>query len=436
MKKKLNKGYQCPYCAQTSSRKSNIKVHIHRKHPEYFTSSFYHTPSRSNSNQFPVVNKSSNLIDLSGPSSSPLIWERSTNLPISSALNSFPDRSAFNFHHDPVFYYVKCKEEEEKRKKREFERSFKRTLFNFRQMMIVVTSLKLQNTPFNYVRRIRNTLSTPCILLDQRNMPIAYKIYKCQNCFEPIFESFFDFQEIHSSNKFIPNCYFNQLQQKNQTNDINNHIKTLNLQELLLSIINIRLKSEDILLLKMIVFSDDLIKNALPLKILIDLMDNIGSKKDPFRWLFELVDKEGFIDLGEISSDHWIKRAYDCSSTEEKVTKLEKEELKQFLSITEGTFGLIKFRIDKKTIYTFCYLPFDNTKTTRQDGEDKGVISSHGFSEVAKQTVEVATENEEKEKEENQQTESVDQSIIQIDEQQVGRIPEGANEEAFEQYVE
>ena len=403
MNKKSNNKYQCLYCAQTSSRKYNIKVHTERKHPEYFTSQFHHTPSsRSKSNQFPVANESSNLIDLVGPSSSsPLIWERSMNLPISSAFNSFPDRSAFNFHHDPIFYYIKVKEEEEKRKKRELERSFNRTLFKFLQMMIVVASLKLQNTPFNYVRRISNTLSTPCILLDQRNIPIAYKIYKCQNCLEPIFESFFDFQEIHSSNKFIHNCYSNRLQQKNQNNDINNHIETLNLQELLLSIINIRLKSEDKLLLKMIVFSDDLIENALPLKILIDLMDNIGSKKDPFRWLFELVEKEGFIDLGEISSDHWIKRAYDCSSTEEKVTKLEKEELKQFLRITEGTFGLIKFRIDKKTIYTFCYLPFDNTKTTRQDGEDKGVISSHRFSEVAKQAVEVATENEEKEKEEN-----------------------------------
>ena len=134
---------------------------------------------------------------------------------------------------------------------------------------------------------------------------------------------------------------------------------------------------------------------------MISFMDKIGTEKDPYRWLIELVENEGFVDLGEISYDHWIKRAYDCTSTEEKATILEKEELKQFISVTEGTFGLIKFRIDKKTIYTFCYLPFDNTKTTRQDGEDKGVISSHRFSEVAKQAVEVATENEEKEKEEN-----------------------------------
>ena len=98
-------------------------------------------------------------------------------------------------------------------------------------------------------------------------------------------------------------------------------------------------------------------------------MDNKVPKKDPYRWLIELVENEGFSDLGEVNSKHWIKRAYDCTSKEEKITKLEKEELKQFTSITEGTFGLIKFRIDKKIIYTFCYLELDNEMTTRPDEE-------------------------------------------------------------------
>ena len=31
----------------------------------------------------------------------------------------------------------------------------------------------------------------------------------------------------------------------------------------------------------------------------------------PFRWLFELLENEGFVDLGEISSQHWARRAYD-----------------------------------------------------------------------------------------------------------------------------
>jgi hypothetical protein len=57
------------------------------------------------------------------------------------------------------------------------------------------------------------------------------------------------------------------------------------------------------------------------------------------------------------SSQHWAKRACNDNwkySEEGNVTKLEKEELKQFIIMTEGTFGLIKFKIDtNKTIYTF-----------------------------------------------------------------------------------
>ena len=46
------------------------------------------------------------------------------------------------------------------------------------------------------------------------------------------------------------------------------------------------------------------------------------------------------------------------------VAKLDNEELKQFINMTEGTFGLIKFTIDNNnTIYTFSYLPIDNVKT-------------------------------------------------------------------------
>ena len=66
------------------------------------------------------------------------------------------------------------------------------------------------------------------------------------------------------------------------------------------------------------------------------------------RWLFELLKNERFVDLGKISSQHWARRAYYDDgnySAEGNITKLEKEELKQFINMTEGTFGLIKFKI-------------------------------------------------------------------------------------------
>jgi len=183
---------------------------------------------------------------------------------------------------------------------------------------------------------------------------------------------FFNFQEIHPANKFIHTCYSNQEQQQQKHQDNNNvpQIKTLKLQEILLSVIDSRLKSEN-KLLKMIVFPDTFIGNSLlSLKLLIFLMDIVGNGKEdyPLRWLIELLENERFVDPGEIeSSQHWARRAYDNDgnySEEGNVTKLEKEELKQFIHMTGGTFGLIKFKIDNnKTIYTFSYLPIDHQET-------------------------------------------------------------------------
>ena len=119
----------------------------------------------------------------------------------------------------------------------------------------------------------------------------------------------------------------------------------------------------------MIVFQKDLVVNSLSFKLLTFLLDIVENEKEdyPLRWLFELLlYNEGFVDLGEIrSSQHWAKRAYDNEgeifSRRKYYTKLKKEELKQFIRMTGGTFGFIKFKIDNnKTIYTFSYLPLDN----------------------------------------------------------------------------
>jgi hypothetical protein len=350
--KKLNNEYQCPYCSQTSPRKHNIKVHIQRKH-RY---SKQPNPQINNTNEYPLYNQP--LHHLTDFENYPSTWNRPMELFSSPPFFSLP---TFPFYPASFFYDAVVKDEENK--KRESERRYNKTVLEYLQK-IVIPSLKLPNTQFNYTDR----MSYISLFIDPtnipKNMPKAHKIYKCHKCFIQSLEPFFDFQEIQPANKFIHSCYSNQKQQQQKhQKDNESQIKTLKLQEMLLSVIDYRLKSEN-KLLKMIVFPDDLIENALSLKILIFFMDIIGTEKDPWKWLFELVENEGFIDLGEISSEHWIKRAYDCSSTEEKVTKLETEELKQFISVTEGTFGLIKFRIDNnKTIYTFSYLPLVNENT-------------------------------------------------------------------------
>lgn len=264
-----------------------------------------------------------------------------------------------------IFYDKQVQYEENKRRKSDIE--YKKTQLEY-LLKIVIPTLKLQNTQFNYTNRI----SSIPISIDPMNMPKVHKIYKCHKCFIQTLKPFFNFHDIHPPNKFLHPCYSNQ-QQQTQHKDNDTQIKTLKLQEILLSVIDYRLQSEN-KILKVIVFPDDLIKNVLSLIILIFLMDIIGNGKDPSRWLFELVENDGFVDLGEISYEHWIKRAYDCYSTEEKVTILNKEELKQFISITERTFELIKFRLEKKIIYTFSYLQLKNERI--QQDSDLEAISS------------------------------------------------------------
>jgi hypothetical protein len=106
----------------------------------------------------------------------------------------------------------------------------------------------------------------------------------------------------------------------------------------------------------MFIFPNNFIENLLSIKILKCVLQIMGNKGEeyPYKWLIELIENERFVDLGDIkSSQHWIKRAYHndydadgnyySSLAAGKVTKLENEELKQFISITGGTFGLIKF---------------------------------------------------------------------------------------------
>jgi hypothetical protein len=70
--------------------------------------------------------------------------------------------------------------------------------------------------------------------------------------------------------------------------------------------------------------------------------------------IMKLFKNERFFDLGEIWASYSANQTYDS----EKIILLEKEKVKQFVSITKGTFGLIKFKINGKTIYALGYIPF------------------------------------------------------------------------------
>jgi hypothetical protein len=333
------------------------------------------------------------------------------NSPIGKSSVFFPS-PYFNFYPHPFFSDTQLEQEENK--KRNSEREFNKTLFEFLKKF-VMPSLQQRNTQFINTNRISHLplFSEP---IDKHNF---YKIYKCYKCFVQTLKPFLKLNEIHPANKFIHYCYSNRQQQQKQHRDNDPLIDTSRLQEFLLSNIDFIVQSEN-KILKVMVFPEILIKNGFYIKIMIHLMDLLGIGTHPIRWLLELVENEGFKDLGDIHSEHWIKRGYDCHSTEEKITILKKEELMQFISITEGTIGLIKFRLDKKVIYTFSYLRLHNEKT-KQDVDQEAI--SYLFSQFIEQGTE---EN---------QTEQLPQIIKQIDVQQVDGIRED-NDQAFEHYIE
>jgi hypothetical protein len=317
MVKNTTKKYTCPYCSQTSSRKYNRDIHIQRMHKRAPT---------NNLNQHSKHYFSNNLID-----------QPQCSYDLNSSLEQ---RSSF---FPPAIIYPNYNEDEEDEKERQSRRRFNRTLLKYIQT-IVIPQLNLKNLRFNNIASTFILYSS----VDPKNMPKAYKIYKCSKCLISTLDSFVDYQNIYPMNEFNHYCINQQKYEGN--NDL-----TLKAQQLLLSVIDTRLKSENILL-KTIEFPNYFIENSLCIQITKFFIDIDKDQNYPFKWIFKLLENESFIDLGEINADHWASRV--CDSTSKNVTLLKKEELKQFISITDATFGLIKFKRNKKTIYTCSYIPF------------------------------------------------------------------------------
>jgi DNA-directed RNA polymerase subunit RPC12/RpoP len=221
MAKDSDKEYKCPYCFQTSSRKYNINIHIQRKHHHLH-------PQINNTDQSPTYIEPRNIINLG--KSSPYNWDKPMEQSSSSSAFFIPPPT-FTFFPSSFFYDAEVRGEENERQSR---RRFNKTLLEYMQN-IVIPSLKLQYKQFHYTGRICNFP----VFIDPKNMPKAHKIYRCPKCSNQILKPFFDFQEVHPTNKFIHNCYFFNREQP-QKYKYNNEPQTmtLKLQEILLSILN------------------------------------------------------------------------------------------------------------------------------------------------------------------------------------------------------
>ncbi|HVP82921.1 MAG TPA: hypothetical protein VMS35_07770 [Nitrososphaeraceae archaeon] len=314
-----DKKYRCPYCSQTSRRKYNIDIHVQRKH-QLFRARYLNQPSNSYfSNNFKELNQFS--CNLNSSMEQPSSFSQSTFC--------YPD-------------YNDNKEDEKERRSR---RRFDSTTLKYIQK-IMLPQINSANFQFNNFASTLNIYPP----IDPKKMPKAHKIYKCDKCHTQTLEAFFDYQNIHPANEFNHYC-LNQ-QKYDDSNDPK--LLTLKLQHTLLSVIAYRLGSENILL-KMSILPNGFIENSICMEITKFLMNILKDQDYPYKWIFKLLENEKFVDLGEINADHWARRA--CDSNPENATTLEKEELNQFINITGGTFGLISFKINKKPVYSFSYIP-------------------------------------------------------------------------------
>ena len=309
-----DKKYKCPYCSQTSRRRYNINIHTQRKHHPALAKHLNQPSDPYFSYNFKELDQFS--YDLNSSMEQPSSF--------SSSANCYPNNN------------YNAEDEKERRLRRRFDS----TTLKYIQK-IVIPQLNSANFQFNNYKYLP---------IAPKKMPKAHKIYKCDKCHTQTLEAFFDYQNIHPVNEFNHYC-FNQ--QKYEGNN-DPKILTLKLQQTLLSVIDYRLGSENILL-KMSILPNGFIENSICMEITKYIIDILNEKDYPYKWIFKLLENERFVDLGEINADHWARRA--CDSNPENVTILEKEELKQFINIMEGTFGLITFKINKKPVYSLSYIP-------------------------------------------------------------------------------
>ena len=283
-----NKKFKCPHCEQTSNKKSNIKIHIQRKHKivyDKYGSQIYQKDLSQNTESMPTDVKNS----FQHPS--PLFYY-----------------SQFNPLNEYYYFNIKEEEEEEEERKRQNERRYRNMLFFLyskfcaRQYKInnnnyynnqprsfplyIISNSKQQTTIPNQFSTINSNLQTSN---PASKILYALKFYKCKGCLNEMLFPIYNFKEIASIKKinyesfcllfhkiyslanlgkFFKNCFLYNI----KTNPAfeNTPLKTITIPNLF-------------------------IETPFPLVIL-DSLSKIYDLDDPRRWLFELLTVDKFIE--------------------------------------------------------------------------------------------------------------------------------------------
>lgn len=354
MIKKVNfskKKFRCPHCEQTSNKKYNIKVHVQRKHKKEME----YDKSDSQVYQNKILSQNTETM--------PIDRKNSFQQP-----SSLLYRGPFN-HWDEYFYFEKEKEEEEEERKRKNDRRYRNMLFLCSKVLGMQYNLNNNNCYNNLPRFPLDITSTikqqttmpnqPCTINSNPQksnpagkLPYGIKFYKCKGCLNEMIFPIFNFKEIASIKEFNYEG-FCQLFHK--------IYPLANLGKLLINNLLDSIKTNsswDNTVLKTITIPNLFIETPIPL-IIRKSLSKIYDLDDPIRWLFELLTVDGFIEVGEICSDHWAIRAYNSKQGNSIV--LDRNELKEFVTITDASFGLIKFKIDNISRYMFSWIPLSSS---------------------------------------------------------------------------
>ena len=340
MSKKLNssnKKFKCSYCEQTSNKKSNIKIHVQRKHKKRMA--YNRCDSQCYQNNNIRQNTETMSIDVKNSFQQPL--------PL--------------FHYDR--YYFNKEEEEDEERKRKNERRFRRMLYsNFYAMHYIINNSnynnQLRSFPL-YVTNNRSQLTNQYFTIDanpqmskpDRKIPYAIKFYKCKECLNEMLFPIYNFKQIAS---------IKEMNYESICQIFHKKYLLAKLGKLLKDCLFYKINTDpchEKTSLKTITIPNLFIETPIPL-IIKETLSMIYNFDDPARWLFELLNVEEFIDIGEIDSDHWIMRAYN--SKQGNIIALDKNELKEFFTITNASFVLIKFKRDQILRYMFSWIPLSN----------------------------------------------------------------------------
>jgi hypothetical protein len=326
--------YACPYCSSTSNRKYNMKEHIHRKHPvnkipdnmkstnKYFTRpySFLGTPSIT----FHSPVKHPNYIQ---------------NLP-PLTLNTDSRKET---RHNSIF----------------------KTMWEFLAYKNFLQNQSLSQFPYFYQNNNVFDLYSPNIFYEPLSNidfgnPFLFKVYKCSVCFRDTPFMCSAFESIKTNSEYMCCINLNLLPRKidKYKNMIDPKIKEFSINKIF-SLIDKKRDTKPKLCLKSI-------------KIPLDFYQQLNFDQNQFdpnekgnensinnvpSWLQKFLLHETFFGLEHTDENNWALR---LTSSNDNSTIITREELIQFINLSNSTFGLFKFQKDQFNIYHFfAYLQLE-----------------------------------------------------------------------------